>query len=91
MNEPPTTAVPDFDFSDFDPEVRVQDDLYRHVNGHWLAVTEIPADKPVVVQCHSGSRSQIGASLLKKLGRQDVMNLVGGIAAWEEQGLPVER
>ncbi len=52
---------------------------------------EVPADRPVVVQCRTGSRSQIGASLLKKLGRHDVMNLVGGLAAWEEQGLPVER
>jgi hydroxyacylglutathione hydrolase len=52
---------------------------------------EVPADRPVVVQCRSGGRSQIGASLLKKLGRQEVMNLVGGLAAWEERGLPVER
>src|SRR5918995_358183 len=41
------TTVPAFDFSDFDPEVRVQDDLYRHVNGRWLRDTEIPADKPL--------------------------------------------
>ena len=32
---------------DFDTEVRIQDDLFRHVNGHWLANTEIPEDKPV--------------------------------------------
>ena len=32
---------------DFDPEVRIQDDLFRHVNGRWLANTEIPEDKPV--------------------------------------------
>jgi putative endopeptidase len=30
---------------DVDPAVRPQDDLFRHVNGRWLAVTEIPADK----------------------------------------------
>ena len=29
----------------FDKEVRPQDDLFRHVNGSWLARTEIPADK----------------------------------------------
>jgi putative endopeptidase len=29
----------------FDREVRPQDDLFRHVNGGWLARTEIPADK----------------------------------------------
>ncbi|PWC06819.1 M13 family metallopeptidase [Mycetocola zhujimingii] len=30
---------------ELDPEVRPQDDLYRHVNGKWLDRTEIPADK----------------------------------------------
>ncbi len=29
----------------FDQRVRPQDDLYRYVNGTWLAKTEIPADK----------------------------------------------
>ena len=29
----------------FDKEVRVQDDLFLHVNGRWLLRTEIPADK----------------------------------------------
>src|ERR1035437_4642075 len=28
-----------------DDSVRAQDDLYQHVNGTWLASTEIPADK----------------------------------------------
>ncbi len=28
-----------------DPAIRPQDDLYRHVNGKWLAETQIPADK----------------------------------------------
>ena len=35
------------DFSTFDPDVRIQDDLFRHVNGAWLNTTEIPADKPL--------------------------------------------
>ena len=60
----PTTA-PAFDFSDFDPEVRVQDDLYRHVNGRWLAETEIPADKPLTgafIGCGTRPRSPSGTS-----------------------------
>src|SRR5678815_6136892 len=28
-----------------DKSVRPQDDFYRHVNGGWLAATQIPADK----------------------------------------------
>ena len=31
--------------ANFDQSVRPQDDFYRHVNGAWLAKTEIPADK----------------------------------------------
>ncbi len=30
---------------ELDPDIRPQDDLFRHVNGKWLARTEIPADK----------------------------------------------
>ena len=34
------------DKSNFDPEVRPQDDLYRSVNGKWLKHATIPADRP---------------------------------------------
>ena len=34
------------DLDELDPGVRPQDDLFRHVNGKWIARTEIPADKP---------------------------------------------
>jgi predicted metalloendopeptidase len=33
------------DLATFDTQVRPQDDLFHHVNGGWLAKTEIPADK----------------------------------------------
>ena len=29
-----------------DPSIRPQDDLFRFVNGGWLATAEIPADRP---------------------------------------------
>ncbi|ALN15376.1 M13 family metallopeptidase [Acidipropionibacterium acidipropionici] len=32
-------------FRDLDPSVRPADDLYRHVNGRWLAEAEIPEDQ----------------------------------------------
>jgi putative endopeptidase len=35
------------DFSTFDEGIRVQDDLFRHVNGSWLNTAEIPPDKPL--------------------------------------------
>jgi len=45
-------------------------------------VREIPAGRPVAVHCEGGYRSAIAASLLQKLGRRDVRDLVGGYKAW---------
>ena len=42
-----TQPIPALDFSSFDTDVRVQDDLYRHVNGTWIEQTTIPDDKPL--------------------------------------------
>ena len=36
---------PVFNTGDMDRSIRVQDDLFRHVNGTWLQKTEIPEDK----------------------------------------------
>lgn len=45
----PATSSParhsGIDRSAFDTSVRPQDDLFRHVNGHWLDTYEIPADR----------------------------------------------
>src|SRR5690606_165314 len=30
---------------ELDPAVRAQDDLFRHMNGRWIARTELPEDK----------------------------------------------
>ncbi|HTD28067.1 MAG TPA: M13 family peptidase, partial [Xanthomonadaceae bacterium] len=34
------------DPANMDKSVRAQDNFYEHINGHWLAITPIPADKP---------------------------------------------
>jgi putative endopeptidase len=47
VTETSVARKPAIDFSTFDEGIRVQDDLFRHVNGLWLAKTEIPADKPL--------------------------------------------
>lgn len=39
---------PALDIASFDPDTRPQDDLFRHVNGRWLASEPIPADKPII-------------------------------------------
>jgi putative endopeptidase len=42
---PAPPAKSGIDLQGADTAVRAQDDFYRHVNGKWLATTEIPADK----------------------------------------------
>jgi glyoxylase-like metal-dependent hydrolase (beta-lactamase superfamily II)/rhodanese-related sulfurtransferase len=51
---------------------------------------EVPRDRPVIVHCAGGYRSSIAASLLARAGVEDVSELAGGIAAWEQAKLPIE-
>jgi hydroxyacylglutathione hydrolase len=65
----------------------------EHAGGHVAGSLNIPLPKleerigevphgPVVVHCEGGYRSAIGASLLQRLGRAGVHDLVGGFKAW---------
>ncbi|MFM8497303.1 MAG: MBL fold metallo-hydrolase [Planctomycetia bacterium] len=51
-------------------------------------IGELPAGRPVAVHCEGGYRSAIAASLLQKLGRGDVHDIVGGYKAWLAAKLP---
>ena len=55
------------------------------------AVSSLPTGTTIILQCESGSRSAIAASVLRARGRHDIANLSGGINAWKNAGLPVER
>jgi hydroxyacylglutathione hydrolase len=50
---------------------------------------DLDRGRPVAVHCKSGYRSSIGASLLKREGFGEVMNMIGGFDAWQACGLPV--
>jgi rhodanese-related sulfurtransferase len=48
-------------------------------------------EKPVIVSCATGNRSGSAASILRKRGFTNVVNLAGGVAAWQQAGLPTEK
>ncbi|RME63725.1 MAG: rhodanese-like domain-containing protein [Caldilineae bacterium] len=52
---------------------------------------DIPRDKEVIVMCRSGNRSGQVTEFLRQAGFTNVHNMKGGILAWQEAGLPVER
>ncbi|MEW5852590.1 MAG: rhodanese-like domain-containing protein [Myxococcota bacterium] len=50
-----------------------------------------PRHEEVVVVCRSGGRSGNAAAALVAMGFTRVMNMVGGMLAWNAAGLPVAR
>lgn len=51
---------------------------------------ELPKDREIVCVCQSGSRSGAAARQLSQAG-YTVLNLNGGMMAWQMAGLPVKR
>jgi rhodanese-related sulfurtransferase len=48
-------------------------------------------DKPVIVTCKTGTRSGAATRFLKQAGFTTVYQLKGGLAAWQQASLPVEK
>jgi len=46
-------------------------------------------DKPIVVICHSGHRSQLAVLQLKEMGYTHASSISGGVVEWEKSGLKV--
>ncbi|MCL1900277.1 MAG: peptidase M13 [Promicromonosporaceae bacterium] len=68
------------DLTALDPATRPQDDLYRHVNGRWLATHEIPADRPLdgsFMQLRDLSEERVRA-IIEDLGAQAAAAPAGG-------------
>ncbi|MDO6388951.1 rhodanese-like domain-containing protein [Pontibacter sp. BT731] len=69
-----------------------------HLPGAWYvgyadfdlsALKDVPPNKPLVVYCAVGYRSEKIGEQLQKAGYTNVRNLYGGLFGWVNQGLPV--
>ena len=47
--------------------------------------------KPIIVSCGRGNRSNAIAAKLRKLGFDEVVSLRGGLAAWQQANMPLEK
>jgi rhodanese-related sulfurtransferase len=54
---------------------------------------DLPSNKalPLVVVCPTGARASRAAGLLRKAGYEKAQPLAGGLGAWREAKLPVEK
>ncbi|MFG6465507.1 rhodanese-like domain-containing protein [Roseateles sp. BYS87W] len=62
---------------------------FGQIEGH----KQLPSNKslPLVVVCPTGARAGRAAGMLRKLGYEKAQVLVGGLKAWREASLPVEK
>jgi rhodanese-related sulfurtransferase len=72
-------------------EVRAPGAVLLPMSSLAARIGELPADRPLMIVCHSGSRSSAVTGFLARSGRSDVVNVAGGMDAWERKGLPVKR
>lgn len=62
-----------------------------------LEAGEVPAEvvkrknRSVIVYCERGDRAEKAAAALRKQGFEKAVSLAGGLAAWRQAGLPVEK
>ncbi len=52
-------------------------------------IEEIPRDRRIAVHCAGGYRSSIAVSILHQHGITNLIEIAGGLAAWEAAGLPI--
>ncbi|MCX7159233.1 MAG: rhodanese-like domain-containing protein [Betaproteobacteria bacterium] len=78
-------------------------EVTEYAAGHMLGAKNVPLAavegragefdkhkaKPVIVVCADGSRASKAAATLRAGGFANVLNLSGGLPAWQQAGLPV--
>lgn len=48
-------------------------------------------DAPIVLYCRTGGRAALATLALHQIGYSNVVSVCGGIMAWEQSGLPIEK
>lgn len=48
-------------------------------------------DRPLIVVCRSGARSAVAVQVLRRDGFNEAVSLHGGIGAWGQAGMPLEK
>ena len=64
---------------------------------HWRLDPDVPTRNPklpldarVILLCREGYSSSLAAALLQAIGFSQATDVIGGVDAWREAGLPIE-
>lgn len=69
---------------DFEYEMSNLEGLNIPLGGILVETDKIEKDKPVVLMCRSGKRSEVALHQLEQQGFTNLANLQGGILAWQQ-------
>ncbi|HEU5350113.1 MAG TPA: MBL fold metallo-hydrolase [Terracidiphilus sp.] len=70
---------------------RLKDSVNLPLNRLQERISEVPRDRRILLHCAGGYRSSIAAGILHQYGITNLVEMAGGLAAWEAAQLPVER
>ncbi|MFW5709124.1 MAG: rhodanese-like domain-containing protein [Chloroflexota bacterium] len=56
-----------------------------------IGLDQIPTDRPIVLYCRSGNRSNTAFRILQSVGFENMYDIAGGTNAWAQARLPFER
>ncbi len=70
------------------PDGAIEGDVLIPLDELSARASEIDPARPALIYCRSGSRSAMAVAALRTAG-YDAHNLVGGMLAWLDAGLPV--
>lgn len=69
--------------------LRVPGSVLVPMSGLAERFAELPTGRPLLMMCAAGRRSLVAAEFLSRNGYDKVLNVAGGIDAWQRAGLPI--
>lgn len=77
--------------NEFEDEGHIPGAVHCYVGSLGEFLDKHTLEEPIVVTCSVGHRANLALSMLKKKGYNKVLNLLGGMTAWEKLGYPMNK
>jgi hydroxyacylglutathione hydrolase len=67
----------------------IEDALHIYVGHIEKRLSVVPSDRPTAVICSVGNRGSLASSILQRAGRREILNVLGGMTAWQRANYPI--
>jgi len=66
----------------------IRNALHVHVGHLKEELGKIPENRPTAVICSVGNHASLASSILRRAGRREIFNVLGGMTAWGRANFP---